>query len=133
MEEKDDHQCEIKCRDCVWPGLFHVTCYKRDPLSPLPYDDIKHGAYFSNGCGIVRKPLGNICGKHVKQIQILNRSPYLPPHRHTRFGLPTNRNNTRFKQLTVQTNRKKESNVKQVLGVPVNISYHILSFNWLLD
>ena len=40
------------------------------------------------------------------------------------LGLPTNRNNAQFKQLTVQTNRKKESNVKQVLDVPVNISYH---------
>ena len=59
-------------------------------------------------------------------IHICYRSPYLLVHRHTRFGLLTNRNNMRFKQLTVQTNWKKESNLKQVLGVPVNISYHLL-------
>ena len=34
-------------------------------------------------------------------------NPYLPLHWNTRFDLPNNRNNTQFKQLTVQTNSKK--------------------------
>ena len=60
----------------------------------LPFDFIKFGSYINDN---------------------QNGTAYLPAHLYTRFGLLTNRNITWFKQLTVQTNRKKESNLKPVL------------------
>ena len=45
----------------------------------------------------------------MKPAGLLKGTAYLPAHLYTRFGMLTNRNITWFKQLTEQTNKKRES------------------------
>ena len=67
-----------------------------------------------------KKSDGHLKVVHVKATM---QSAYLREQRITRVGLLTNKKYTWLIQLTVQIKRKRQSNVKLVVDVPVNNAY----------